>query len=779
MRPPRPLSARLPQLSEDGPSPCLPTRPASPHTPRLPTRARLPTRPASLHAPAPPPPPPTTAQPPIQHPPALTPLPSRPGRRVTLLLASVVATRCCSHTVSADVGQNQYKHYDFPDGCATITAGCAAVGKQGFAQSNLATLKIEYDGASLAIGAMAFKDLTLMVQKVCETGCGRCTGSDRCTCTTRPLDLDPEWHKKFVSVRFEAACASNVSLSPPSLPSAPLPPSPPPAPPLPPPPLPPQPVSCSLQGAACLTLGDDNTLVSFLANRRRLDDGGDDVETEIPGDCVIVTPNCSGITKGNAFKKTTLKTFTVEYSTGNLSFGNKIFSGLVDVLFIRVCESGCGVCNGLGDDDCTCKTRPLVPHGDGWLQSTLKGASVGVEAACATSPPLPPPAPCSPSPLPPTPPSLPPPQPPRAPPPPLLPRPSPPPPLLPPSSSPPPAPPPVRPLVFSSSSDSTSQFPMWAVALVPVFVLLVAALLLLYRHSRRLSRAEANLRVSRDRATLDLQMNIHQNSRKEPIQHQAADELSDCSLPGPRSNRRAAPPGSLPPGPPSSVSDQSAVEQEVAHELLSCARGQTNHQCPTAGTAGTGPACSRVAALVSSCSVPVPCAHACAAPVPSVAPSNRQWYRQHSQTTEEACGGVAATALPPTPMAHDQQWSGVAYGGVLVTAVPIAYATPVAHTFTSSVAAAPLSEGSSSAGSLSCSQSDTDGQATQVASNGVTRPTPEQALLVARRSILVAQDQVDVHRIVRTLGMALGAVAWRWAPSERCTPCCCNWHGPG
>ena len=46
---------------------------------------------------------------------------------------------------------------------------------------------------------------------------------------------------------------------------------------------------------------------------------------------------------------------------------------------------------------------------------------------------------------------------------------------------------------------------------------------------------------------------------------------------------------------------------------------------------------------------------------------------------------------------------------------------------------------------------------TQVASNGVTRPTPEQALLVARRSNLVAQDQGDVHRIVRTLGMALGA----------------------
>ena len=98
----------------------------------------------------------------------------------------------------------------------------------------------------------------------------------------------------------------------------------------------------------------------------------------------------------------------------------------------------------------------------------------------------------------------------------------------------------------------------------------------------------------------------------------------------------------------------------------------------------------------------------------------------------------------------------MAYGGGLVTAVPIPSAAPAAHTSTLSVAAAPLSEGSSSTGSLGCSQSNTDGQVTQVASNSVTKPTPEQALLVARQSILVAQNQVDVHRIVRTLGTALG-----------------------
>ena len=123
---------------------------------------------------------------------------------------------------------------------------------------------------------------------------------------------------------------------------------------------------------------------------------------------------------------------------------------------------------------------------------------------------------------------------------------------------------------------------------------------------------------------------------------------------------------------------------------------------------------------------------------------------------------MAATALPPTSsMAPDQQWhapSGVAYGGVLVTAaVPIPPAAPMYETSSSSVAAAPVSEGSSSTGSPGCNQSNTDGQVTQVISSSVTKPTPEQALLEARRSILVVQNQADVHRIVRKLGVALGA----------------------
>ena len=159
-----------------------------------------------------------------------------------------------------------------------------------------------------------------------------------------------------------------------------------------------------------------------------------------------------------------------------------------------------------------------------------------------------------------------------------------------------------------------------------------------------------------------------------------------------------SPPPSLPPGPPSSTSSgytvrpslakptalpparaeldaqPRAVEREVAHALLSCARGETHHQ---------------------------------------------------GQSAEAACGSGAAGADLPCA----------------APILPIPRAT-LTHRSTSSVAAAASHELS---GSVGCSAS----------SNGV--PTPEQALLVARRSMLLAQDQIHLQRVVRTLGIALGA----------------------
>ena len=178
--------------------------------------------------------------------------------------------------------------------------------------------------------------------------------------------------------------------------------------------------------------------------------------------------------------------------------------------------------------------------------------------------------------------------------------------------------------------------------------------------------------------------------------------------------------------------------------LLSCARGQTSHQCQSASLAGA--ACSGVAAtrIVPS-----------AASIPRVAPRH-QWHA--------LSGDVGPTPLPSAlqytastpsrPPVHRQYTASTPSaaaasrgGGFTAAPTPSVAST---HTPTSSVAAAAASH--ELTGSLGCSQSNTN---CLMASNG--EPTPEQALLVARRDILVAQDQIHVHRVVRTLGMALGA----------------------
>ena len=85
--------------------------------------------------------------------------------------------------------------------------------------------------------------------------------------------------------------------------------------------------------------------------------------------------------------------------------------------------------------------------------------------------------------------------------------------------------------------------------------------------------------------------------------------------------------------------------------------------------------------------------------------------------------------------------------------IPLTQCATLTHTASvSSVAAAPPASHELTGG-LGCSQSGTDYLA---ASNGVPTLTPErEALLVARRDILAAQDQIHVYRVVRTLGVAL------------------------
>jgi len=86
---------------------------------------------------------------------------------------------------------------------------------------------------------------------------------------------------------------------------------------------------------------------------------------------------------------------------------------------------------------------------------------------------------------------------------------------------------------------------------MPLCLLLASALMLLSRNRARLSRDAANLRISRDRANVDLQM-ITQRMQS------ACTQADDCgSLPSLLARQRAsltgAPATSLPPGPPSST----------------------------------------------------------------------------------------------------------------------------------------------------------------------------------------------------------------------------------
>jgi hypothetical protein len=155
-----------------------------------------------------------------------------------------------------------------------------------------------------------------------------------------------------------------------------------------------------------------------------------------------------------------------------------------------------------------------------------------------------------------------------------------------------------------------------------------------------------------------------------------------------------------PTAPVSNVADLVArhVEKEVAHLLLSCARGGHTHQSEST-EASTKAACTSVAATACSTSA-----------APSSSPSVAL---THTATSSAAAEAELVGSYLSARAATDELDESVLAPGISL---------------------------------------DTD---SLVASGGVS--TPEQAVLVARRDILVAQDQIQVQRVVRTLGMALGA----------------------
>eukprot|EP00964_Phaeocystis_antarctica_P110385 scaffold74751_cov48-Phaeocystis_antarctica.AAC.1 len=119
-------------------------------------------------------------------------------------------------------------------------------------------------------------------------------------------------------------------------------------------------------------------------------------------------------------------------------------------------------------------------------------------------------------------------------------------------------------------------------AMLPLCLLLVAALGLLYHRHSQISRDRANAVLSRDRANFDLQISVQVNHKLQRAFREAqgnegidlqreqaqADDTASLSSSVPSRWRASlshgkGPPSTLPPGPPSSSAGQSVVEQEI------------------------------------------------------------------------------------------------------------------------------------------------------------------------------------------------------------------------
>ena len=99
----------------------------------------------------------------------------------------------------------------------------------------------------------------------------------------------------------------------------------------------------------------------------------------------------------------------------------------------------------------------------------------------------------------------------------------------------------------------------WVLALSVALGMLIAAVVLLVLCYRRFSRDRANLRTSRDRANMDLQMISHQVQIRV---HTLADD--SASLPSCKSMAASMVEGSLPPGPPSSSNSRRSGESDAS-----------------------------------------------------------------------------------------------------------------------------------------------------------------------------------------------------------------------
>jgi hypothetical protein len=287
--------------------------------------------------------------------------------------------------------------------------------------------------------------------------------------------------------------------------------------------------------------------------------------------------------------------------------------------------------------------------------------------------------------------------------------------------------------------------PLWAqLALLPLVLLLVAALVLLYRRHLHLVRDRANMVLSRDRANFDLQISVHVNDRLQRafracfretkgndgiglVQREQAqvDDAASLSSSVPSgwcaslSNGRR-PPSTLPPGPPSSSTGQSVVEQEMEAVLTDLMTDEAA-VLELQGSKILG-------------SPPAPPART-TSPLPEMAAGVRV-VRQCVEVTHRVQEAVNST--PPTP--------------------PEATLMPDAEWLTE-IMCNELDGGHNDGGAGSEPQEPhlTVGPPGSLDPDQGSMTPRQRALHVARQRLQIARTSIESYQVVQTLALALGA----------------------
>ena len=354
--------------------------------------------------------------------------------------------------------------------------------------------------------------------------------------------------------------------------------------------------------------------------------------------------------------------------------------------------------------------------------------------------------------------------------------------------------------------------PLWGLLLLAVGLSVVFVLLVLsYRRHSRISRNEANLRISRDRANFDLQMmSQHQVQVRVHFQPDDAASLPDSdSLPSKRATslRKAHAP-SLPPGPPSSANDQQSVVEQEEEPALSAAPATWHANRTQIGSAPRQTVArsqwhqpsAMLFSLLQRANFSAPPKRPAPPDEPASTPRAKRAFTLDSPPTtlptRASSASGSSIALPPGLQGESTQSIGSALRAPtlgledeedfeptaaelaafladeevmleiqalpdllgcpparaspeMVADVSVTWQQVAAHGVQEAVESVPDISGSTPARKDGC------GSQCHLADHGMTRG--QQALYMARQRMQIARTDAEIYQIIHTLALALGA----------------------